>query len=70
MCIVCTHERPTQVNIANVMHQQGFSTKHFEAVLDKYGEALPVLEATLGHDHPDVTCVKEKYAPFFSFTSV
>ena len=40
--------------MATVLRGQG---KH-QAALDMYNEALPVLEATLGHKHPLVAATK------------
>ena len=38
------------MNIAIVLQQQG----ELQQALDKYHEALPVLEKTLGRNHPDL----------------
>ena len=51
----------TKVNIANVLQQQG----QLQPALEKYNEALPVLEATLGREHLDVAKTYNKYDLFF-----
>ncbi len=48
----------TKVNIATVLQQQG----ELQQALDKYHEALPVLETTLGRNHPFVADTKNNIA--------
>ena len=53
----------TKINIANALQQQG----HLQPALEKCQEALPVLEATLGHEHPIVAETKVRFFPTVPF---
>ena len=50
-----------QVTVGVELRKQG---KH-QAALEKYNQALPVFEATLGRNHLDVAATYNKYV-FFS----